>query len=105
MDAVKFNVLNLCSTEMGERPMQPLLGVKLKQFLFEQYTDDLVFRVQDAVTRSLNYWLPFVKVNNIEVKMSDNQSADFRSTLEVTINFSLKKDPTTFESVQVAVNG
>tara|TARA_Y100000034_G_scaffold124855_1_gene173574 strand:+ start:232 stop:672 length:441 start_codon:yes stop_codon:yes gene_type:complete len=105
LEAVKNNLLNLCNTEMGERPMQPLLGIKLKQFIFEQYNDELVHKVQDAVTQSINYWLPFIKINNIIVKMSDTQSGDFRSTMEVTINFSLKKDPTTYESIQVSVSG
>ena len=105
LEAVKNNLLNLCNTEMGERPMQPLLGIKLKQFIFEQYNDELVHKVQDAVTQSVNYWLPFIKINNIRVKMSDTHSGDFRSTMEVTINFALKKDPTTYESIQVSVSG
>ena len=105
MDAVKMNLLNLCSTEVGERPMQPLLGVKLKQFVFEQWSEDLIVRVQDAITTAVNYWLPFIQINNIGVKMSDSQAGDFRSTLEVSITFSLKKDPTTHESIQITVNG
>ena len=100
-----MNLLNLCSTEVGERPMQPLLGVKLKQFVFEQWSEDLIVRVQDAITTAVNYWLPFIQINNIGVKMSDSQAGDFRSTLEVSITFSLKKDPTTHESIQITVNG
>ena len=32
IQSIKQNVLNLCSTEMGERIMQPTLGIKLRQF-------------------------------------------------------------------------
>ena len=42
MEAVKQNLLNLLNTERGERPMQPLLGVALRQYLFEQYNEDIV---------------------------------------------------------------
>ena len=103
LEAVKNNVLNLCSTEAGERIMQPNLGVKLKRFLFEPFSEELVVRVQDVVTQSINYWLPFININSIIVKMSDNQSGDFKNTMEIFIEFNLKKDPNTLESIQVTV--
>ena len=103
IEAVKQNVLNLCSTEAGERVMQPNLGVKLKRFLFEPFSEELVVRVQDVVTQSINYWLPFININSIIVKMSDNQSGDFKNTMEIFIEFNLKKDPNTLESIQVTV--
>jgi len=103
LEAVKNNLMNLLNTEMSERVMQPNLGVKLKRFLFEQYSDDLVMEIKTSVIDSLGYWMPFVQVNDIDVKMSDNQSGDFRNTLEVSIDFSLKKDPTSIESIQVTV--
>ena len=37
LEAVKQNVLNLCSTELGERVMQPNLGVSIKKYLFEPF--------------------------------------------------------------------
>ena len=42
LEAVKQNILNLCNTEVGERVMQPTLGVRLKRFLFEPFTEDTV---------------------------------------------------------------
>ena len=103
LEAVKQNVLNLCSTEQGERVMQPSLGVMLKKFLFEQFSEDVVTQVQNVIIESMNYWLPFVKLNNITVKMSDNNAGDFRNTMEINVYFSLNKDPSTHESVQIIV--
>ena len=105
LEAVKQNVLNLCSTEMGERVMQPNLGVRLKRFLFEPFSEELVFQVKEIINESINYWLPFVNINDIRVKMSDNEVGDFKSTLEVSVDFSLKKDPNTQESIQITVGG
>ena len=105
LEAVKQNVRNLCSTEMGERVMQPNLGVRLKQFLFEPFSQDTVVQIQDAVNESMNFWLPFVVVNNVDVKMSDNQTGDFRSVMEVSVTFSLQKDPSFLESIQIAIGG
>ena len=105
LEAVKQNILNLCNTEVGERVMQPTLGVRLKRFLFEPFTEDTVLQVQDIILESVNYWLPFVNLNDIQVKMSDNESGDFRSAMEISINFSLKRDPETLEMIQVTVSG
>ena len=103
IDAVKQNVLNLCSTELGERVMQPNLGVRIKKFLFEPFSEELVVQVQDTIVESMNDWMPFVQLDDIKVKMSDNQTGDFRSTMEISIHFSLKQDPTTTESVQINI--
>ena len=103
LEAVKQNVLNLCSTELGERVMQPNLGVSIKKYLFEPFSEDLVVQVQDTIVESMNFWLPFVQLNDIRVKMSDNNSDVGRSTMEISVDFSLKKDPSTTESVQIIV--
>ena len=103
LNAVKQNVLNLCSTEAGERVMQPNLGVRLKRFLFQPYSEDLITEIKSTIIESMDNWLPFVGLNDIQVFMSDNQDGDFNSTLEVSIDFSLKKDDSTHESVQITI--
>jgi phage baseplate assembly protein W len=109
LDAVKYNLINLISTELGERVMQPELGIRLKQFLFQPFSEEVVLGVKTAITDTLAYWMPFVQVNNILVKMSDKvqggeaQGGEFRSTMEVSVDFSLKKDPKSSESVQITV--
>ena len=67
IEAVKQNLLNLCSTEAGERVMQPNLGVKLKRFLFEPFSEEIKQQVKEVVLEAINYWLPFLIVNNIIV--------------------------------------
>ena len=103
LEAVKQNVLSLCNTEAGERIMQPTLGVRLKRFLFEPFSEDVVDQIKLVIVESMNYWLPFVQITDIRVKMSDNESGDFRSMMEVSIDFNLSRDPTTTESVQVTI--
>ena len=103
LEAVKQNVLNLLNTEMGERVMQPNLGIMLKRFLFEPFSDEVVNNIGNAIIEAMDYWMPFVQINDIRVKMSDNEAGDFRSTLEVSVDFSLKKDNNATDSVQVTV--
>ena len=105
LEAVKQNVLNLCSTELGERVMQPNLGVSIKKYLFEPFSEDLVVQVQDTIVESMNFWLPFVQLNNIRVKMSDNDSDVGRSTMEILVDFSLKQHLASTESVTLTIGG
>ena len=76
---------------------------KLKRFLFEPFSEDVVDQMKLVIVESMNYWLPFVQITDIRVKMSDNESGDFRSMMEVSIDFNLSRDPTTTESVQVTI--
>ena len=99
LEAVKQNVFNLCSTERGERVFQPGLGINLKKYLFEPFSENIIVQIQDTIVSSMDYWLPFITINDITVKMSDSE----RSTMELSIHFSLKKDPNTNESVQITV--
>ena len=48
--------------------------------------------VKNTILESLAYWMPFIQVNNIDVKMSDNQGGTGRNTIEVSTFFSLKID-------------
>ena len=92
-------------TELGERVMQPNLGVSIKKYLFEPFSEDLVVQVQDTIVESMNFWLPFVQLNDIRVKMSDDNSDVGRSTMEISVDFSLKQDPTSNESVTLNIGG
>ena len=103
LEAVKQNVLNLLNTEMGERVMQPNLGIMLKRFLFEPFSDEVVNNIEDTIVEAMDYWMPFVQINDIRVKMSDNESGDFKSTMEVSVDFSLKNDNSAGDSVQITV--
>ena len=103
IEAVKQNILNLCSTELGERVMQPNLGLRLKRFLFEPFSEDIVTQVQNTILESINYWLPFVLLRDVKVRMSESTAGDLNSTMLISVIFSLRKDPNTHESVQIIV--
>ena len=59
--------------------------------------------VQNIIVDAVKYWLPFIDINKIDVKMTDQNSGEFRNTMKIYIEFNLKKDPTTFESIQLTV--
>jgi phage baseplate assembly protein W len=81
------------------------LGCRLKRFLFEPFSEEMVAQIQDVIIESLNYWLPFVLIRYIDVKMSDNMTADSYSKLKISVAFSLEQDPGTQESIELTIGG
>jgi len=105
LDAVKQNLMCLLSTELGERLYQPNLGMRLKRFIFEPFSQDMVTEIKAIVHESINLWLPFLIINNIQVQMSEITTHETRNTLEIQVDFSLKRNPTILDSVQVTIGG
>ena len=99
LEQAKSNMRNLLLTSKGERVMQPNLGVRLKRFLFEQFNADLVSQIQNVVTESINYWMPFLVIRNIDVWMDDDISGDYKHKMNIKVEFFINKDPSTHESV------
>ena len=97
LKAVKVNARNLLQTELGERVMQPTLGVRLRQYLFEPFTEDIKVSIQNSIVDTFSVWLPFVTIVALDVEMSD------ANALKIFVEFVLNRDPTTTESVQVTI--
>tara|TARA_Y100000310_G_scaffold279338_1_gene298386 strand:+ start:819 stop:1250 length:432 start_codon:yes stop_codon:yes gene_type:complete len=98
IDAVKNNIKLLLQTERGERLMQPNLGVALKRFLFQQIDSDTIVAMQDEIIDTMNFWLPFVEIKDIQVAADDD-----RNTIKINITFNIIRDPNTLRSVEVEI--
>ena len=103
IEAVKNNIKNLLSTDQGERLMQPKLGINLKKYLFDQVTDETIFTIQNEIFDTFKFWLPFVIINDMQIKTSDDDRTIDTNTLSINIIFSIKQDPNTLDSVQVTI--
>jgi len=101
IEAVKNNIKNLLQTQQGERYFQPLLGINLRQYMFEQVSEDLIFEIQNSILDTFKLWLPFVEVRDIKVS-SKNDDSD-KNTLNLFILFNIKQDPNTLESVKIEI--
>tara|TARA_Y100001963_G_C6693176_1_gene405638 strand:+ start:119 stop:547 length:429 start_codon:yes stop_codon:yes gene_type:complete len=97
IESIKNNVRMLLETNKGERLMQPDIGLNLKKYLFEQLTDDTKSAIENEIVDTFNFWLPFVEVENIQIKMSDNNRMDIK------IIFSINRDKNSLQSVQVSI--
>ena len=100
MEAVKNNIRNYMVTKRGERLMQPMFGLGLDKYLFDQFNDDTRAAMQEEILQSINFWFPYVTVQGLEVNMV-NDSFDVTNKVAITLTFYINKDPGVMESVSV----
>ena len=103
IEAVKNNIRNLLNTQQSERLMQPQLGMNLRKYLFEQFSDETTFSIQNDIVDTFRNWLPFVDIQDIRVNMSNSDDGVGKNTMNVTIVFNITKDPNTLESVSIEI--
>ncbi len=84
-EQVKSNIRNLLLTRKGERILQPEFGCPLTDFVFENITDELETKIEDAITDSIDMWIPYISVENIIIDIS-NELKD-RNQVKVSLNF------------------
>ena len=102
--SVKNNIRNLLSTHKGERYMQPNIGLNLRKFLFEQFTDELRLQIENDILDTIDFWLPFIQVKDLKVEMSSATAGSVNNNkLIISVVFNITKDPNTLESVQVEI--
>ena len=99
IEAVKNNIRNLLQTNQGERLFQPNIGINLRQYLFGQITEETLLQIQESISSTFNFWLPFVQIQNINLKNGTNVNS-----IIVDILFNIKQDPNTLESVQISID-
>ena len=86
-EQAKSNLKNLLLTSKGERIFQPNFGTGLKSLLFEQNTEQLAENIQEVITSSVAFWLPYINIDEIDVKMTDEMKDNNRA--EVSLKFSV----------------
>jgi phage baseplate assembly protein W len=102
IEQAKTNIKNLLLTKKYERLMQPNFGSGLQELLFEMNDDSLADKIENTIVDSLNLWLPYITVSDIQVE----QTNEYKNTNQVvvSIDFSVgdnaQTDTVTF-NVQV----
>lgn len=94
-EQARSNLRNLLLTNKGERIMQPGFGTGLQELLFEQMTDDLEERLEAVITESVNFWLPYITIDEIDVEMTDEMKD--KNVANMKIKFTVGSDITTRE--------
>ena len=100
--AVKNNIRNLLSTHKGERYLQPNIGLNLRKFQFEQFTDETRITIENEIVDTFRFWLPFVEIKDLKINMNELDSIG-KNKLNISVLFNILKDPNTLESVNVTI--
>lgn len=92
IEQTRENLKTLLLTSTGERYMQPAFGTDLLRLLFEPSTVELKMQITDIIQRAINYWLPYIDVQNIDVKTAEDEpylSYDVQISITYSVsNFS-----------------
>ena len=99
IESVKNNIRLLLQTQKGERMFQPNLGMNIRQFLFEQITEDTQVQIENDIVDTFATWLPFVDLREIDI---DTGRQD-QNQINIKIVFNIKRAPNTIESVGVVL--
>ena len=99
IESIKNNIRLLLETQKGERMFQPNLGMNIRQFLFEQITEDTQVQIENDIVDTFNTWLPFVNLREINIDLSEQD----QNKINIKIVFNIKRAPNTSESVGVVL--
>ena len=94
----KYNIINLLKTIPGERLGQPGFGSELHSILFEPMNEDFSDILEDSIRTSIETWLPYINIKNIEITMPDYNI----NRVNITIDFGLSFEPDRFGTVSVS---
>tara|TARA_Y100000593_G_C4134658_1_gene249133 strand:+ start:189 stop:638 length:450 start_codon:yes stop_codon:yes gene_type:complete len=103
IEAVKNNIENLIKTQKGERLMHPTLGLNLKKYLFEPFSNDVRDSITGEIMESFQFWLPFVNITNLVVDMDNSNDSVGKNRMNIIIDFNINKDPNSLESIQIEI--
>lgn len=101
-DNEKIKLINLFSTFEGERVMQPNFGLILtitKNYLFENISESLKENIINDIRNKVNYWLPNIILNSIDVLDLPENQASSAHKIEIVVNFSITSNPTYNETI------
>ena len=83
------NFKNLLLTRKGERFGQPNFGTDLLNILFQPNTNFLQQSIEDIITPSTNFWLPYINIEQIEVITPESDpTLDYVVQIRITFSFN-----------------
>jgi phage baseplate assembly protein W len=102
------NLKMLVLTSPGERIMIPDFGVGIRQYLFENATDEAFFTLKNRIFEQARKYVPYITINSVRFQQEDPASvgsamepSSESNYLSVIIDYSLYSD---FASETLIVN-
>ncbi len=102
IENARSNLFNLLLTRRGERPMQPLFGLDLRQHLFDQNTGNFSGILQQTIQQAIDFWLPYINIEKIDIN-EDPEVVDV-NRVEMSLTFSIEQAPSRHETIILEFN-
>ncbi len=87
-DQIKSNLINLLLTSPGERFHEPTYGVGMRDYLFEQNSEEMSSKIgslKKIISKKLSTHIPQIRLNTLKVSPNNNN-------LIVNINYTILLD-------------
>ena len=81
--AIKNNLINYFLTNPGERFLNPTFGGGLREFIFEQISDNNIEFLEDRINSDLELFFPNIQIINLEILRNSGNNS-------ITISLSYK---------------
>lgn len=88
-DMVTQNLKMLILTIPGERMMDPRFGVGLRRYLFEFNGRQTYERIRDGIEQQVSVYLPFIRIDNINFDVPENNPDLFPHSLSMRVSFTI----------------
>jgi len=85
-ESVKQNFKNLILTNKGERIMDPLFGVGIYSYLFENYSQATQSIINAEVVSQVNKYLPFITIQQFLLNETSTNLNQFYIYIKYSIN-------------------
>jgi phage baseplate assembly protein W len=86
---IRENLKKLLLTRIGERYMQPTYGTNLLDIIFQPNTNDLKPEIEDILVESINFWLPYVQIEAINIITAEDDPA-LPHQIQISILYSIQ---------------
>lgn len=83
-DAIKNNLINFFLTNPGERYLNPPFGGGLRQFIFEQISNNTIQTLNEDISEKLNEYFPSVNVEKLDILREEDNN-----TIVVSLTYSV----------------
>ena len=88
VNAVRFSLRNIFLAIPGEKPFDPLFGLGLRNYLFENYTPAFAHMLKRKCIEQISLYEPRVQVNDLKIYMENDSN-----NLQVDLYFHVISDP------------
>ena len=89
-EMVKQNMKMIILTAPGERMMDPLFGVGLRNYLFEQNHPVVYGEIESKIRKQVKKYLGFVEILDIDFNGDDENPAVVDNVLYVRVTYRIK---------------